>query len=391
MASSQGDATRDVDVIVVGAGVLGTFHAYFAAQRGMRVLLLERNAFPNDASVRNFGMLLQTIVETDSEWAGYAHTSRALYRQFQREVDLGVRQSGALYIASTETERQVLREFADRFASIYPCQFLNASEPLARCPTIVPTYCAGGLLFPDDLTAEPRLLLRALIPHLVAQGAFHYQPHTIVTTVERAGSRCFVTDHRGETYSAERVFVCSGADYRLLFPEQLRASGLRVCKLQMMRTAPQPERVLPHAILSGLSILRYPAFRACPSYAALEAQPVDATLREFGVHLLFKQADDGTVIIGDSHEYRPLDEAATLDETTNPLINEAILAYAQRVLDLPVWRLQALWNGYYLTHPDCNVYTETIDGAIHIATGIGGKGMSTGPGFAQAHVAAILG
>ena len=45
---------RQADVIVIGAGVLGTFHAYFAAQKGCTTLLIERNAFPNDASTRNF-------------------------------------------------------------------------------------------------------------------------------------------------------------------------------------------------------------------------------------------------------------------------------------------------------------------------------------------------
>jgi FAD dependent oxidoreductase TIGR03364 len=382
--------SRDVDVIVVGAGVLGTFHAYFAGQLGLRVLLLERNAFPNDASIRNFGMLLQTIVETDNEWAEYAHTSRELYRRFQSEVDLGVRAAGGLYIASTHAECAVLQEFAARFADVYPCEFLSPEETLKRYPVVKASYCAGALYFPDDLTAEPRVLWRALIPHLAAKGYFRYQPHTTVTAVEHTGSRCLVTDHRGEVYSARHVFICSGTEYRLLFPDHLRASGLLVCKLQMMRTVPQPERALPHAMLSGLSIQRYPAFKACPSYSLLDKQAIDAELREFGVHLLFKQAADSSVIIGDSHQYGSFDEVAVLEEATDPHINEVILTYAQRMLNLPTWRIGGLWNGYYLTHPERRVYTETINGSIHIVTGIGGKGMSTGPGFAQANITALL-
>jgi hypothetical protein len=41
-------------------------------------------------------------------------------------------------------------------------------------------------------------------------------------------------------------------------------------------------------------------------------------------------------------------------------------------------------------HPQHEIYTETIDGVIHIVTGIGGKGMTTGPGFAREHVDALL-
>jgi len=47
-------------------------------------------------------------------------------------------------------------------------------------------------------------------------------------------------------------------------------------------------------------------------------------------------------------------------------------------------------NGYYLIHPQREVYTETIDDAIHIVTGIAGKGMSTGPGFVRKHFSSVL-
>jgi hypothetical protein len=83
--------------------------------------------------------------------------------------------------------------------------------------------------------------------------------------------------------------VCSGAEYRTLFPVFFQTSGLKICKLQMMQTVPQPERVLPHSILSGLSIQRYPAFKSTPSYRLLAEQPVDQRLRNYGIHLLFKQ------------------------------------------------------------------------------------------------------
>src|SRR5215469_17162255 len=89
---------RHADIIVIGAGVLGTFHAYFAAQKGYKTLLVERNPFPSDASTRNFGMAVQTIVETDSEWAGFARASREIYQALQQQLELGVRHAGSLYL-----------------------------------------------------------------------------------------------------------------------------------------------------------------------------------------------------------------------------------------------------------------------------------------------------
>lgn len=381
--------THHADIIVVGAGVLGTFHAYFAAQKGYKVLLIERNAFPNDASTRNFGMVVRSIVETDSEWATFARDTREIYQTIQQEQDITAKVTGSLYIASTDAERAVLEEFAHRYATTYNCTYFSADEALYRHPFIQASYCAGALFFADDLTIEPRRLLRQLIPYVTQTDSVRYIPNTTVVNAESDGQQCTLRDAHSNIYTAERVFVCSGADYQTLFPDLFIKSGLRVCKLQMMQTVPQPH-ILPHSILSGLSILRYPAFKSCPSYRVLEQQPVDKDLKNYGIHLLFKQAVDGSIIIGDSHEYSAFPEASTGEEYTSCHINETILGYGKCMITLPTWELQTLWNGYYLMHPEQQVYTETIAGNIHIVTGIAGKGMSTGAGFSRWHINTVF-
>ena len=49
--------SKHVDVLVIGGGVVGLGHALMAAQRGLKVQLVERTAIAQGASVRNFGML----------------------------------------------------------------------------------------------------------------------------------------------------------------------------------------------------------------------------------------------------------------------------------------------------------------------------------------------
>jgi len=391
-------ATRRADVAVIGAGVLGTFHALFAARKGCKTVLIERNEYPNDASTRNFGMIARSIVAADSPWAAYARASAEIYRSLQEECDISVRVTGSLYLASTELERRVLREFAQADATAArtagsaesTAVYLDGEDACRRYPFVRDTYCRGALLFPDDLTLEPRRMLRQVIPHLARQGLVEYVPHTTALSVKRSGQGCMVTDNRGTTTAADRVIVCGGADCRTLFPGLLEDSGLRLCKLQMMQTTPQPLGTLPHAILSGLSIRRYPAFASCPSYRALLDEPIDERLRAHGIHLLFKQAHDGAVVIGDSHQYASLEDAGQLEESTSPPITSTILAYGRRMLDLPSWDIERLWNGYYLTYPEREIYTETIDGAIHIVTGVGGKGMTTGPGYARHSIDTLI-
>jgi D-hydroxyproline dehydrogenase subunit beta len=386
MHSSSIETTRHADVLVIGAGILGIFHAYFAAKKGYKTILLERNSSPSDASTRNFGMIVQTIVETDSAWSQFALASREIYQAIQSETDITVRNPGSLYLASTETELRVLQEFAATYAPTYFCQYLDAAEVRRRYPFVQASYCLGALLFPNDLTIEPRYLLSRLIPFVQQMGPVEYIPQTTVVAVETSGQGYRVRDAHGNVFTAQHIFVCSGAEYRTLFPEVFQASGLKVCKLQLMQTIAQPQYMLPHSLLSGLSIQRYPAFKSCPSYSLLQEQPADEYIRDYGIHLLFKQAADGTVIIGDSHEYSTFAEASRGEEYTNCHINEVILRYGQRMITLPSWDLQTIWNGYYLIHPQRPIYSETLDGAIHIVTGIGGKGMSTGPGFAKQHI-----
>lgn len=374
------------DLLVVGAGVVGAFHAYHAARRGLSTLLVERDALPNQASTRNFGMVSETIVAPGGEWAGHAQASLALYRDLQQAFDIGVVERGSLYLAATVLEDRVLRECAQIVPS---CQYLAAGDLQARYPFVQPAYGIGALLFPNDLAIDPRRMLAQFIPQLVAQHGVIYRPHTSIIAVEEATSHCIARAADGTIFAAAHVILCSGAECDMLFPGLLRESGMQVCKLQMLQTAPQPAFRLPHTVLSGLSIRRYPVFAACESAPALAAEPIAAPLRDAGIHVMFTQATDGGIVFGDSHEYRPIGQRSQLDETTNWAINAQIIAYAQHMLRLPSWRLQWLWNGFYLTHPDLPIFTARVGQRTQIVTGIGGKGMTTGPGFAHTTIGAL--
>src|SRR6516162_4276988 len=98
------------DLLVVGAGILGTSHAYFAAQRGWRVLLLERGDWPGEASVRNFGTLMAGSLT--GEWRRRGLESIALYRELAQQAGFNFYPSGSLYQVTTPVEAAVLQEFA---------------------------------------------------------------------------------------------------------------------------------------------------------------------------------------------------------------------------------------------------------------------------------------
>jgi len=104
---------------------------------------------------------------------------------------------------------------------------------------------------------------------------------------------------------------------------------------------------------------------------------VDEQIRAYGIHLLFKQAADGAVIIGDSHEYSAIEHASALEESTSSAINAAILRYGRQMLDLPDRPhvdQQQLAQGLdralvYLDHIHAQGYTGiAFDNLAHLVT-----------------------
>jgi D-hydroxyproline dehydrogenase subunit beta len=374
------------DLIVVGAGALGAFHAYFALKKGLKVLLLEKDTRPVEATVRNFGQIVPSGMSED-EWFAYGKASTETYLDIQSRFDISMRQNGSSYLASSETEMQVLEEKHARYQALgYDSQLLSPAQCRQRIESLKADYCYGGLFFPQEVTAEPALMIHRLLAHMVEQMELDYRPSTPVVACASNDAGCEVTDSFGRRYQAPKVLICNGRDLKFLFPEVYFNSDLQICKLQMLATYPMPEVKLPGSILTGLSIRRYYAFKNCPSYQLLNPEDVDPALRQWGIHILFKQAVDGSIIIGDSHQYADVAQAEELDFGVDDHVNGLILNEAKRILHLPDWRIARAWNGFYSLSKSREIFERTIDDKIHLITGIGGKGMTTACGFAKQNV-----
>lgn len=154
----------------------------------------------------------------------------------------------------------------------------------------------------------------------------------------------------------------------------------------MLRSDPVPR--IPANILSGLSLRRYPVFKKALSLQTLLKAVKGDIYQKYGIHLLVKQAEDGALIIGDSHENYSLDSA--IDYESSAEINEIILSYLQEMFSFENLKISHTWNGYYMVNPGKEIYNEEIIEHVHVITGIGGKGLSTGPGFSKYNIQQIL-
>ncbi len=377
------------DLIVVGGGVLGTFHAYHAMDNGLKVALVERDGQPQGATVRNFGQVVPSGM--DSKWQVFGRESLRIYKKIQSKFDISVRQEGSIYLASNDEEVQLLEELHSiNNSNSYASELYTKEKCLLKYPNLRSDYVKAGLFYPEEIMVEPRVMINRLHAYLRQSGVDLFMGETILECdVLRNGVQ--LRTGQNHTLSATKAIICNGSDFKTLYPKLFNDSDLIVSKLQMMQTKVQPNYRLPSSVLTGLSIRRYEAFAECPSFAAIKAKEDTSSFeRKWGVHILFKQAMDGSMILGDSHEYAPVTRIDELGMDLNMDIDNFIVQEAKKIFNLPTYEIQNRWFGLYSQCKTTDIYQHTIDEDVHIVTGIGGKGMTGSAGFAKQNINSIF-
>ncbi|MBX2898506.1 MAG: TIGR03364 family FAD-dependent oxidoreductase [Cyclobacteriaceae bacterium] len=383
-------STSHYDVIVIGAGVLGTFHAYHAAAAGKKVLLVEKDKQPMQATVRNFGQVVPSGMS--KAWFDYGVYATQLYKTIQAEFDLGIRQNGSVYLASDQDEQQLLHELKQRMdARGYEAHLLTAQQCQQKWPALKSSYCKEGLYFPQEVSAEPDLLIHRLLHYCINKFAsLTYKNYAAIVACEVTHGTVQVCYSHGERVTAEKVIVCTGSEFKILFADLFAKSGIVISKLQMLRTTPMPGLPLEGNILTGLTTRRYESFEECASFSKIKTPDRLVELKRWGIHILFKKALDGSVIVGDSHEYFTIGSEEPGYELSEH-INHLMWQEAARIVDMRTWKVQAAWAGYYSQHAEKDIVAIEIEDKIHIRTAIGGKGMTSSAGYAQKSIHTLLG
>ncbi len=378
------------DLIVVGGGVLGTFHAYHALKMGLKVAVIEKDKMPKSATIQNFGQVVPSGM--DSKWQAYGRESLAIYKEIQSQFDISIRQNGSVYLASNDEELQLIEELSlINKSNNYKSVLLSTKECLDKYSGLRSDYVKGGLFFPDEVTVEPRTMIYRLQEYMVQYLGLKLITNTAILNCESTPESVIVESASKESFFAKKVIICNGSEFKNLYPELFFNSDLEVSKLQMLQTKPQKNYKLDGSILTGLSIRRYESFYECPSFKEIKAKEDPESLeKKWGVHILFKQAADGSVILGDSHQYASAKNADDLGFNLDMDIDNFMIEEAKKIIDLPTYEIQSRWFGTYSQCRTKDVFEHTIDKNIHIITGIGGKGMTGSAGFSRENITKIF-
>ncbi len=200
-----------VDVVVIGAGVIGTSTAYFLAKHGAKVLLCEKGRVAGEQSSRNWGWVRQQ--GRDQAELPIMMESNRIWRDLARstgEEDLGFTPSGCVYLA--ESERQ-LAEYESWHGIARQHQLDTRMLSRAEASSLVPDIRGrwlGGMLTASDGCAEPFVAVPALARAAGKLGAVIVEDCAVRTIETQTGRVSAAVTEKG-TVRTGSVLLAGGA------------------------------------------------------------------------------------------------------------------------------------------------------------------------------------
>ena len=402
------DALADeADVVVIGGGIIGVCTAYYLAKLGQKVMLCEKGLIAGEQSSRNWGWVRQhgrdvaelpIMMESNRLWQGLAAATGE---------DLGFRQQGVLYLASSEkklAQREAWIDIAKQHQ--LESKILSAKEVAVKLGVPEGQWC-GAVQTPSDGRAEPWQAVPALARAAVRAGV-KIKEHCAVRTLEQENSQItgVVTEHG--TVKCQRVVLACGAwsslfagNHGLYFPQLCVRSTV-------VATTPQTEFFSGNASDEQLAFRR----RQDGGYSM--------ALNDLTEHMLgpnsfkfFKPFIPAMLLDWDTYRIRlkmppnfpdawrtarrwsadqvtPFERMRVLNPEPNQLAVKRIEQLAKKKLPaLASMQVAHSWAGMIDTMPDIVPVIDTIDSAkgasenlpigLTVATGFSGHGFGIGP------------
>ncbi len=310
----------EADVLIIGGGIAGASTAYYLAQQGHQVTLLERGEVACEASGVNAGGL------GGVGWGNYPDLqafltmgSLELFKTIQ--IDLGYpiefRQSGGLQAIHTEEQYEFIRDKVLRLRSQgCPVELLSPREALAVEPESNPALL-GFMYSPVRGQADPVKATRAFASLAQRSGARILASHE-VTALRSLGARSWNVTASGREFQAGVLVLAAGA-----WCGPLGAMlGLHIpivpVRGQMWSTSSVPPSLF-HGITSAESELSWDGEHKRQDQGNDGATPPDLTHRadtRLTRHLYGRQTKSGEVVFGGDRQlvgFKRVPEAAGIE------------------------------------------------------------------------------
>jgi len=369
--------TVSSDVAIVGAGIAGIGIALAALRQGKTVTLCDRQHTPAGASIRNFGMVWP-VGQPVGPLLDASLRSREIWLALSELADFFCEQSGSIHLAREDDELAVLSELVESDRDTRNIELLSPKEVIRRAPGVNPRGLLGGMFSPFELNVESRTAIAKVWDWIQDQDGVQLITGFHATDVTQG----VVISSDGRAIEANEVYLTTGHDAATQYPDLFPSQIFVPCKLQMMRTIPQPDgwKMGTH-IAGGWTLRHYESFANCPSLPALKQRISDEQpeFDQHGIHIMLSQHSNGDLVIGDSHAYG--DAITPFDDDQ---IHNLILHHAKQLVNAPTWKIDKRWHGIYLKRTDQSpLLVHRPEPGVTIFNALGGAGMTLALGMAE--------
>ncbi len=349
------------DVIVIGAGLMGSATALWLARAGKKVLLLEKEPTPCHASAVNAGGVRR--LNRALEEVPLSVAAMELWHDLPSLVgsDCEFEPVGQVRIAPDDAAMTLFEQRVNQVRALgFQHEELVTATEIKR---LVPAYggrCSGGMVARDDGQASPPRTLRAFFNAAGLAGA-ELVTRCRIVEITPAGNGFTVVSNDGRRFQSEVVINCAGAWGN-------RIAALVDDYLPMEPTA-----------LSIMVTARMPRF-------------IKAVVGVHGRKLSFKQPANGTVVIGGAHRalLDMVHEKTTMDFNEMKQSAETVLQHFPMMKSAVVVRCWAGIEGMMRDGLPAIGESPTTPGLFHVC-GFSAHGFQLSPMVGRLAAALAMG
>ncbi|MHA7270875.1 TIGR03364 family FAD-dependent oxidoreductase [Arthrobacter sp. HLT1-20] len=381
---------QPTDVLIVGAGITGLAHAAEAVARGLSVHIIDRDTRAVGASIRNFGHCC--VGAQSGELRELAAVAREGWLRHSELAGFFSVESGGLAVARSSAELAVLEELSATRGS-EQVQLIKAAQVRQELSGHGDPAILAGALIQDDIRVDPREAVAKLAAWLAKQPNVTFSWRTSYFGTDGDGSASGAvfdagTSHRTNvtvrtsrgTRTASRVIVCVGHDLDYVHPEVAEPFEVNRCSLQMALVRPAAPLTIRRAVLTGTSMLRYPAFAETAAAAELKKELAASSpeLLAIDANVMLTQRPDGTLLMGDSHHTETTQDPFLSEPTQDTLLNAA-----SKLLGMGNYTVLQRWQGIYASSPQQSFLIRDVAPNVTAVSVTSGIGMTISFGLAK--------
>lgn len=348
------DLPASADIVIIGAGIMGSSIAYHLAERGVEnIVVLERDFIGRGATADAAGGIrLQFSTRTNIE---LSLVSMEYWEQFEERFDtfINFRQQGYLFLLTDEANVPVFKQNLEIQQSLgVPSRWVTPEDIHELNPYLKLDDVLGGTFCPRDGWADTSASTMGFAQAARSHGVRIFQETPVTSIITRAGGVAAVRagNHRIDT---PLIICCAG---------------------------PQTNAV---SKLAGLDIPVHPYRRMSWVTGPFDGAPPTLPFTVDFDRSLYVHPESGGFLFGMTNPDEPSSENKTVDDDWLVKTVEALTARAPVFEDAPV---RNGWAGFYEVTPDDNPVIGQVPDleGFTVAAGFSGHGFMQGPAIGKA-------